>query len=96
MSPAITVSIIFIVVFLGNFDGNAINGIINDARTRFDRREGYASALALIYTFVQMFVITILLFISSGQVRDAILGRSRKIKHLSKSQKLALNEKGAK
>ncbi|AIO18878.1 Lactose transport system permease protein LacF [Candidatus Izimaplasma bacterium HR1] len=95
ISPAITVSIIFIVVFLGNFDGNPINGIINDSRTAFDRREGYASAMALIYTFVQILVITILLFISNGQLRRTLLGKNRKKKLLSKSQKLALESKGA-
>lgn len=62
--PAITVSIIFIVVFLANFDGNPINGIIDDARSRGDRREGYASALAIIYSFVQILVISILYFIA--------------------------------
>ena len=58
--PAITVSIIFIVVFLANFDGNPINGIILAARSEGSRREGYASAMALIYSFVQIVVITIL------------------------------------
>lgn len=95
IAPAITVSIIFIVVFLGNFDGNPINGIINDSRISFDRREGYASAMALIYSFIQILVITILLFVSSSSFRNAILGKNRRKKHLSKSQKLALSEKGA-
>ena len=62
--PAITVSIIFIVVFLANFDGNPINGIILSSRSEGSRREGYASAMALIYSFVQIFVITILYFIA--------------------------------
>ena len=95
IAPAITVSIIFIVVFLGNFDGNPINGIINDSRISFDRREGYASAMALIYTFVQILVISILLFVSSSPFRNTVLGRNRKKKHLSKAQQLALSEKGA-
>lgn len=62
--PAITVSIIFIVVFLANFDGNPINGIIDSARSRGDRREGYASALAILYSFVQIIVISILYFLA--------------------------------
>jgi ABC-type sugar transport system permease subunit len=62
--PAITVSIIFIVVFLANFDGNPINGIIDAARSRGDRREGYASALAILYSIVQILVISILYFVA--------------------------------
>jgi ABC-type sugar transport system permease subunit len=62
--PAITVSIIFIVVFLANFDGNPINGIILVSRSEGSRREGYASAMAIIYSFVQIAVITILYFIA--------------------------------
>ena len=62
--PAITVSIIFIVVFLANFDGNPINGIILTSRSEGSRREGYASAMALIYSFVQIAVISILYFIA--------------------------------
>ncbi len=62
--PAITVSIIFIVVFLANFDGNPINNIILVSRSEGSRREGYASALALIYSFVQIVVITILYLIA--------------------------------
>ncbi len=95
IAPAITVSIIFIVVFLGNFDGNPINGIINASRVSFDRREGYASAMALIYTFVQVLVIAILLFVSSSPFRNAILGKNRKKKHLSKNQRLELSKRGA-
>lgn len=62
--PAITVSIIFIVVFLANFDGNPINGIILSSNRDGSRREGYASAMALIYSFVQIVVITVLYFIA--------------------------------
>lgn len=62
--PAITVSIIFIVVFLANFDGNPINGLILVSRSEGSRREGYASAMAIIYSFVQIAVITILYFIA--------------------------------
>jgi len=62
--PAITVSIIFIVVFLANFDGNPINNIILVSKNDGARRDGYASAMALIYSFVQIVVITILYFIA--------------------------------
>lgn len=62
--PAITVSIIFIVVFLANFDGNPINSIILQSKNDGARRDGYASAMALIYSFVQIAVITILYLIA--------------------------------
>ena len=94
ISPAITVSIIFIVVFLGNFDGNPINSLINTARTRADRREGYASAMALIYSFVQIAVISLLLFISSKNIRDTLLGKNRKKKLIPKSQQIKVNKGG--
>ncbi len=95
IAPAITVSIVFIVVFLGNFDGNPINGNIDDSANDLSRQNGYASAMALIYSFVQILVITILLFISSKNVRDTLFGRNRKKKLLSKNQKLAMSEEGA-
>ncbi len=61
--PAVTVSIIFIVVFLANFDGNPINSIILSSKNDGARRDGYASAMALIYSFIQIFVIGVLYFI---------------------------------
>ena len=95
ISPAISVSIIFIVVFLGNFDGNPINSLITDARVRFDRREGYASAMALLYSFIQVFVIGFLLLVSSRSARDVLFGRNRKKKLIPKSQKILMSKKGA-
>lgn len=86
ISPAISVCIIFIVVFLGNFDGNPINSIIDDSRIAFDRREGYAAAMALLYSFVQVFVIGLLLLVSSRQARDVLFRRNRKKKLIPKSQ----------
>jgi ABC-type sugar transport system permease subunit len=58
----VSVSIVFVVVFLANFDANPINGIIKTASNDLRLGEGFASALALIYAFVQT-VIVILLFI---------------------------------
>ena len=95
ISPAISVSIIFIVVFLGNFDGNPLNSIIDDARSRPDRREGYASAMALIYSFIQVFVIGLLLFVSSSSARNALFGKNRKKKLIPKSQEIKMSKKGA-
>jgi ABC-type sugar transport system permease subunit len=96
ISPAITISIIFIVVFLGNFDGNPINDNIINSLNDQARRDGYASAMALIYTFVQIMVITILLFVSNRQIRDVVLGRNRrKKKLLAEKTKLVISRKEA-
>ena len=62
--PAISVSIIFIVVFLANFDGNPINSMIFIARNNSSQKEGYASAMALVYASVQMTIIAILFFLT--------------------------------
>ena len=58
--PAISVSIIFIVVFLANFDGNPLNNMIFVARNEPSQKEGYASAMALVYASVQMVIIALL------------------------------------
>jgi ABC-type sugar transport system permease subunit len=71
--PAITVSIVFIVVFLANFDGNPINQMILSSKNDQARRDGYASAMALIYSFVQVLVITILYFIARERPQKARL-----------------------
>lgn len=71
--PAITVSIIFIVVFLANFDGNPINALILASKNDGSRRDGYASAMALIYSFIQIAVITILYFIVRQRPQKARL-----------------------
>lgn len=96
ISPAISVSIIFIVVFLGNFDANPINTLITESSIRGDRLEGYASAMALIYSFIQVFVIGFLLFVSSGSARDVLFRRNRQKKLIPKSQRILMNKKGAK
>ena len=62
--PAVSVSIVFIVVFLANFDGNPINSLILASKNDGARRDGYASAMALIYTFVQVIVITLLFLLT--------------------------------
>lgn len=62
--PAVSVSIIFIVVFLANFDGNPINALILSSKNDGARRDGYASAMAIIYTVIQIIVISLLYFIT--------------------------------
>jgi ABC-type sugar transport system permease subunit len=62
--PAISVSIIFIVVFLANFDGNPINSMIFIARNEPSQKEGYASAMALVYASVQMVIIALLFMLT--------------------------------
>ncbi len=62
--PLISVTIVYVVVFLANFDANPINGIIRDARDDPSRRAGYASALAIIYAIAQTFLITGLYFLT--------------------------------
>lgn len=63
--PAISVAVIFIVVFLANFDGNDINSLIVNSNGDPQRYQGYAAAMALIYSFIQIFVIGILLLITT-------------------------------
>jgi ABC-type sugar transport system permease subunit len=63
--PAISVSVIFIVVFLANFDGNPINALIVSSNGNPSRYQGYAAAMAIIYSIIQVFVIGILLLITT-------------------------------
>ena len=63
--PAISVSVIFIVVFLANFDGNPINALIVNSNGNPSRYQGYAAAMAIIYSIIQVFVIGILLLITT-------------------------------
>jgi len=62
--PAISVSIIFIVVFLANFDGNPINLLILQSKNDGSRRDGYASAMALIYASLQIVIISLLFLLT--------------------------------
>jgi ABC-type sugar transport system permease subunit len=68
--PLVGVSIVFLVVYLANFDGNAINGIIQAARTNPARREGYASALSILYAVIQTILILVLYRIFHRQKKD--------------------------
>ena len=65
--PAVSVSIVFIVVFLANFDGNPINALILSSKNDGARRDGYASAMAIIYTVVQLLVITSLFLLTRSR-----------------------------
>lgn len=58
--PLVGIVIVFIVVFMGNFDANPILAIIRDSRVNPARREGYASALAILYALLQTTLIVIL------------------------------------
>lgn len=62
--PLVSVTIVYVVVFLANFDINPINNIITESRTNPSRREGYASALAVLYAFAQTVLIIVLYFIT--------------------------------
>jgi len=72
LRSAITVSIIFIVVFLANFDGNPINSIILTSMNDSARSEGYASAMSIIYSFIQLVIIGILLLFSIEKERKRV------------------------
>jgi len=72
LRSAITVAIIFIVVFLANFDGNPINQIILNSMNAGNRSEGYASALSLIYSFLQLVVIGILMLFAVERERKRV------------------------
>ncbi len=67
--PGVSVAVIFIVVFLANFDGNPINAFINTSMSASDKSEGYAAAVALLYAFLQLVLIGILLFITIPRER---------------------------
>lgn len=58
--PLINVATVFIVVFLGNFEANPIISIILESTYDGARREGYASAIAILYTLFQFLLIGIL------------------------------------
>jgi len=62
--PLVGVAVVFVVVFLGNWDLNPINKIISDSQYNASRREGYASALAILYAVVQTMLITFLYLIT--------------------------------
>jgi ABC-type sugar transport system permease subunit len=67
--PAISVAVIFIVVFLANFDGNPINSEIVRSNGDPSRYQGYAAAMALIYSIIQIVVISLLLLLTRQRNR---------------------------
>jgi ABC-type sugar transport system permease subunit len=58
----VSICVIYVVVFLANFDTNPINSIIMNSKFDGSRREGYASALAILYSVVQIVLISILYY----------------------------------
>ncbi len=67
--PAISVAVIFIVVFLANFDDNPINSLIIQSDGDPSRYQGYAAAMAIIYSIIQIFVVALLLLITRERKR---------------------------
>lgn len=67
--PFVGISIVYIVVFMGNWDLNPINNIIRLSQNDASRREGYASALAIIYALVQTVIIVTLYLVTSKRKR---------------------------
>ncbi|MFC5464118.1 carbohydrate ABC transporter permease [Lederbergia graminis] len=58
--PLVSLCVVFIVVFLGNFDANPINSMILESKYDGSRRDGYSSAMAILYSFIQVLLISIL------------------------------------
>ncbi|MGZ9585466.1 carbohydrate ABC transporter permease [Paenibacillus marinisediminis] len=67
--PLVGVSMIYVIVFLANFETNPINSIIMQSKFDGSRREGYASALSILYSFVQVALIFILYY--TTRVKDS-------------------------
>lgn len=62
--PLVSVIVIYLVVFLAGFDGNPINKIILESKYDASRRDGYASALSILYSFLQVGLIGVLYLIT--------------------------------
>nr|WP_144923651.1 sugar ABC transporter permease [Paenibacillus bovis] len=60
--PLVSLCVIFIVVFLGNFEANPINTMILESKYDGARRDGYSSAMAILYSIIQVLLIAILFF----------------------------------
>jgi ABC-type sugar transport system permease subunit len=60
--PLVSICVIYVVVFLANFEANPINTIIMESKFDGSRREGYASALSILYSIVQIALIAILYY----------------------------------
>jgi len=67
--PLVSVVIVYLVVFLANIDQNPINRLITESRYLPARREGYASAMAVIFTLVQILLITLLYLVTHSRKR---------------------------
>jgi ABC-type sugar transport system permease subunit len=65
--PLVGVCMIYVVVFLANFEANPINTIIMESKYDGARREGYASALSILYAGVQIALIGILYYATRGR-----------------------------
>lgn len=65
--PLVSICVIYVVVFLANFEANPINSIIMDSKSDGSRREGYASALAILYSIVQIALISILYYVTRNK-----------------------------
>lgn len=65
--PLVSVCVVFMVVFLANFEANPIIAIILESTYDGSRREGYASAISILYTFFQLVLIAILYFMTRSK-----------------------------
>lgn len=65
--PLVSICVCYVVVFLANFETNPINAIIMESKYDGSRREGYASALTLLYSFIQIALIAILYFVTRSR-----------------------------
>ncbi len=65
--PLVSVAIVFIIAFMGSFDGNQINDIISTYSN--DNLYGAASAAAISYTLVQLFIIGLFIFFTMPRRR---------------------------
>ncbi len=68
--PLVSVAIIFIIAFMGSFDGNIINDIIMETSASSGKGGyGAASAIAVSYTIVQIAIIALLTYITMPKKR---------------------------
>ncbi|MEW9050040.1 MAG: sugar ABC transporter permease [Neobacillus sp.] len=65
--PLVSICVVFVVVFLANFEANPINGIILESKYDGSRRDGYASAISLLYTIVQVVLISVLYYMTKSR-----------------------------
>jgi|SRR5690554_1277269 len=77
IAPFIGVSIVYIVVFMGNWELNPINNIISESQYDASRREGYASALAVLYALLQTAVIVVLFLVTTKREKKEVKVRAK-------------------